>query len=109
MTIKLPPPISRYFDTEKGKDTDATALCFTGAAVVRDERNTYVGRDSIRRWKEQASKKYAYSVEPFAVTVEKSRTVVTARLTGDFPGSPTDLRYAFVLEDDQIAALEITP
>lgn len=109
MTIKLPPPISRYFDTDKGKDAGATALCFTGAAVVRDERNTYVGRESIRRWKEQSSRKYAYSIEPFAITVEKSRTVVTARLTGDFPGSPTDLRYAFVLEGDQIAALEITP
>lgn len=109
MTIKLPPPISRYFDTDKGKDADATARCFTGAAIVRDERNTYVGRDSIRRWKEQSSNKYAYSVEPFAITVEKGRTVVTARLTGDFPGSPTNLRYAFVLESDQIAKLEITP
>ncbi|MDR6625264.1 nuclear transport factor 2 family protein [Caulobacter segnis] len=109
MTLKLPHPISRYFDADKGKDADATAQCFTGGAIVRDERNTYVGRDSIRRWKEQSSKKYTYSVEPFGIVVDKGRIVVTAHLVGDFPGSPTDLRYFFVLEDDKIADLEITP
>ena len=71
MTINLPPPIARYFDTDKSKDADAIAQCFTGGAIVRDERNTYVGRDSIRRWKEQSSKKYTYSVEPFAIAVDK--------------------------------------
>lgn len=109
MAIELPDPISRYFDTDKSKDSSALAQCFTGGAVVRDERHTYVGRDSIRRWKEQSSEKYTYSVEPFGIVVDKGRIVVTARLTGDFPGSPTDLRYLFVLEDDKIAALEITP
>lgn len=43
------------------------------------------------------------------MVVDKGRIVVTAHLVGDFPGSPTDLRYFFVLEDDKIADLEITP
>jgi hypothetical protein len=34
--------------------------------------------------------------------------VVTAHVAGDFPGSPIDLRYAFVLAGDRIARLEIT-
>jgi hypothetical protein len=33
--------------------------------------------------------------------------VVTSRLTGNFPGSPVDLRYAFRLERGKIAFLEI--
>jgi hypothetical protein len=33
---------------------------------------------------------------------------VTARLTGNFPGSPVTLRYHFTLRDDTIALLEIT-
>ena len=37
------------------------------------------------------------------------RTVVTAHVRGDFPGSPLDLRYFFVLEGDRIAELEIEP
>ena len=34
---------------------------------------------------------------------------VTARVTGDFPGSPVDLRYRFRLEGAAIARLEIAP
>jgi hypothetical protein len=35
--------------------------------------------------------------------------VVTARVTGDFPGSPVELRYGFALEGNRITRLEITP
>lgn len=109
MSIELPDPISRYFETDKTQAADAVAQCFTGSAVVRDERKTYAGRDAIRAWKEQSSRTYSYVVEPLSFTQADGRLIVTARLTGDFPGSPTTLRYAFVLEDDQIADLEITP
>ena len=40
---------------------------------------------------------------------EGDRITVTARLTGNFPGSPVDLRYAFTLEGKEIARLEIAP
>jgi len=30
-------------------------------------------------------------------------------VTGNFPGSPVDLRYSFALEQGKIASLEITP
>ena len=36
-------------------------------------------------------------------------TVITSRLTGDFPGSPVDLRFFFRLERGKIASLEIIP
>jgi hypothetical protein len=35
------------------------------------------------------------------------KIVVTSRLTGNFPGSPVDLRFFFELEGDKIASLEI--
>jgi len=35
--------------------------------------------------------------------------VVTSRLSGNFPGSPADLRYFFRLESGRVAFLEITP
>jgi hypothetical protein len=34
-------------------------------------------------------------------------TVIT-RVTGEFPGSPIELRYRFTLDGDKIARLEIT-
>jgi hypothetical protein len=33
---------------------------------------------------------------------------MTARVSGDFPGSPAMLQYRFTLESDAIARLEIT-
>jgi hypothetical protein len=35
--------------------------------------------------------------------------IVTSRLTGNFPGSPVDLRFLFELQGDKIASLEIIP
>ena len=108
MTIELPWPISEYFHADKG-DGVAVSERFTADAIVIDEGNTYTGRDAIRDWKTESSNKYTYTVEPFAIEEDGGKTVVTAHLVGNFPGSPTDLRYSFVLEGDKIAALEIKP
>lgn len=107
MVIELPKPIGDYFKADKELGAEAVAACFAAAATVKDEGNTYVGRDAIRRWKDESSSKYTYTVEPFSIADEDGRTVVTSHLAGDFPGSPLDLRYLFVLDGDKIAELEI--
>ncbi|WP_118138344.1 nuclear transport factor 2 family protein [Oceanicella sp. SM1341] len=109
MAIELPKPIADYFATDSMEGPDAVAACFTADAVVVDEGNTYTGRTAIRDWKAGAGTKYTYTVEPYAIDAEGGRTVVTSRLEGNFPGSPVDLRYAFALEGDRIAGLEIAP
>ena len=108
MSIDLPKPIASYFaaDRESGA---AVALCFTPDGIVKDEGHTYHGSDEIRSWKAQASTKFAYTSEPFASERQDSMTVITSRLTGNFPGSPVNLRYFFRLEGDKIASLEIIP
>ena len=47
-------------------------------------------------------------LEPLAVDVSGPEATVTARVTGDFPGSPVKLQYRFTLEGALIARLEIT-
>ncbi len=106
MTMKLPQPVSAYFQADQG-DGISVSECFTEDARVKDEGNTYSGRNAIRDWKTESSRKYTYTVEPFAIEETDDKTVVTAHLAGDFPGSPVDLRYLFVLEGDKIASLEI--
>jgi hypothetical protein len=81
--------------------------CFVETAFVKDEGKTYLGQDEIRDWKNSSSKKYEYTVEPFDITIEGRRTLVASHLTGNFPGSPVDLCYFFVLDDDLIQELEI--
>lgn len=109
MDMQLPGPIAAYFEADLGRDADAVAACFGDDAVVKDERRTHTGRAAIRRWKAEASATFAYTVEPFAIATEGARTVVTSHVVGDFPGSPIDLRYRFVLDGDRIAELEIAP
>src|SRR5258708_40299799 len=83
--------------------------CFTENAVVKDEGHIHNGRAAIKQWKTDASVKYDYTSELLACEQKGGKTVVTSRLTGNFPGSPVDLRYFFKLEGDKVTSLEITP
>lgn len=105
--IDLPAPISAYFLADRA-DGEAVARCFTDNAIVKDEGHTYRGREEIRAWRTEASAKYSYVSEPHTIAADGDRTVVISRLTGNFPGSPLDLRFVFLLDGDKIAQLEIT-
>jgi hypothetical protein len=108
MPLDLPAPIAAYFAADKITD-GAIATCFTDGAVVKDEGYAHAGRAAIAKWRTEASARYSYTSEPVAVIVEPARFVVTSRVAGNFPGSPIDLRYVFVLAGDKIASLEIVP
>jgi len=108
MTINLPQPVCAYFTADKG-DSEGLSRCFTEDAVVKDEGHTYNGRAAIMKWKADASTKYEYTSEPIACEQQAGKTVVTSRLTGNFPGSPVNLRFFFELEGDKIASLGIIP
>ena len=106
--LNLPKPVADYFTADKG-DGAAVSQCFTENAVVKDEGHTHKGRAAIKEWKTNASAKYEYTSEPFACEEKGGKIVVTSKLTGNFPGSPVDLRFIFKLEGDKIASLEIIP
>jgi len=108
VAIELPPAIADYFEADKGLGAEALAACFTQNAIVKDDGHTYAGRDAIGLWKAESSAKYTYTAEPLSIADEGGRTVVTSHLAGDFPGSPINLRYSFVLDGEKIAALEIS-
>jgi len=108
MTLELPKTIAAYFTADQG-DAVGLAQCFTASAIVKDEGHTYEGRAAIRQWKADASAKYQYTCEPFACEQMDGKVVVTSRLTGNFPGSPVNLRFLFELEDASISSLEIVP
>lgn len=108
MTLNLPTPVAAYFIADNA-DGEAVARCFTDDAVVKDEGHTYTGRAAIKKWKEDASTKYVYTSEQRACEQQAGKVVVTCRLTGNFPGSPVDLRFFFKLAGEKIASLEVVP
>lgn len=106
--LDLPKPIANYFAADEG-DAEGLSQCFTDEAVVKDEGHTYTGRAAIKEWKARASEKYQYTSELLALDQEDRRTVVTSRITGNFPGSPVNLRFFFEFDDEKIKSLEIIP
>lgn len=106
MPLDLPSPVAAYFAADR-HDGEAVARCFSADGVVTDEGRRHAGRAAITRWKAEAASKYSYTSTPIACVREGARTVVTARVAGNFPGSPVDLRYVFTLAGDEIAALRI--
>lgn len=108
MTLDLPHPVVAYFTADRS-DGEAVSLCFTEHAVVKDAGHTYRGREAISQWKAAVSAKYQYITQLLTCERFDGRVIVTARVTGNFPGSPVDLRFLFGLEGDKIASLEIVP
>lgn len=106
-TLNLPEPIAKYFEADK-QDGLSVARCFTEAAVVVDEGQSYLGHAEITAWKNAASAEFSYAVELLTFEENGKNCIVTGRVTGNFPGSPTELKYIFILESGKIASLEIT-
>nr|WP_298728702.1 nuclear transport factor 2 family protein [uncultured Steroidobacter sp.] len=106
--LSLPEPIEAYFEADR-RDGQAVARCFTNDGTVLDEGRTHSGPAAIEAWKTAASAKFSYVAEPFALEKKERQYIVTSRVTGNFPGSPVDLKYTFTLERGKIASLEITP
>ena len=107
MSLSLPDAITTYFSISNGADDALLADCFTPDACVADEGETHRGRTAIQAWLRATRAKIEYSVEPVSVSQQGDTLVVTATVTGNFPGSPVQLDHAFQLDDAQIQSLEI--
>ncbi len=107
MIDNLPKLIAIYIVAENSGDTEALAKCFAEHAVVRDEGQTIEGLAAIKQWMAETRRKYQHTVEPLASVQIEDKTIVTNRLTGNFPGSPIDLEFVFTLDGNKIVSLEI--
>ena len=106
MSLKLPTPIAAYFAAEAQGDFVKLAECFTPDGRVRDEGQVHEGPTAIAAWIADAKRRYGHKTEPLSVT-EGDGVVVTTRLSGQFPGSPIEVRQKFELAGDKIRSLVI--
>ena len=109
MNLQLPEAVNTYFAISNGDDPARLATCFHADARVIDEKRTHQGIDAIVAWQRQARQAFSYSIEPVDASQRGERLSVTARVVGDFPGSPVLLKHLFALTDGQIRSLEIAP
>lgn len=109
-SVTLPVPMQKYFEA-KGKNAGVAVECFTADAVFFDhgEDLELRGADEIRTWLARTSDQYKLTSEVGAAEERDGLHVVTMVVTGDFPGSPYEFAYRFLLEDNKIKELAIDP
>jgi hypothetical protein len=100
--IELPGAIERYFIAQNAHNPDAVAACFEDDGTVHDESRTHVGREAIRGWQAGPVAGYEVTVEPLEIQREGDTTIVSARVSGKFPGSPVVLSHRFELAGDHL-------
>lgn len=105
--MTLPPPIQTYFTAKAPTDAAEFAAVFAPDALVHDEGKTHRGPEEIRDWWLAAKARYNHKAEPLELTHVEGKSVVRARVSGDFPGSPAVLTFSFGLTGAQISDLRI--
>jgi len=106
MSMKLPEPLATYFAGHKNHDVETMIGPFTEGAIVKDEGQERRGLPAIRKWMEEANAKSSV-ITIINVAETAANTTVTGRVSGNFPGSPVDLRFIFTLNQGKITRLEI--
>ena len=106
MTKELPPVIAAFFHATNTREFAEFLSLFTADAHVNDEANDHYGA-AIATWIDQATAETKPTANVTDITRDGEEIVVTAEVSGNFPGSPVQLRYFFTLTDDKIARLFI--
>jgi hypothetical protein len=106
MNAELPPVIAAFFESSNTREFADFLSLFTDNAHVNDEANDYFGA-KIAEWIDRATADAKPIADVTDITREGEQLVVTAQVSGNFPGSPVQLRYYFTLKDSKIATLRI--
>ena len=105
--LKLPEIIDAFVKAKNDRDTNAVVACFADNAVVHDEGKKMTGLPAITKWSDEGFQKYQYTIDPTGVAKGDEETILTAKLTGNFPGSPVLLDFRFTIKNNKIGALTI--
>ena len=105
--MNIPEIVTRYLDAANRFNVADAANCFSPDAHVHDENHDYTGLDAVRDWIGETSRKYRPQSEVLTARAQANGLLLTARVSGSFPGSPVDLDYAITLRDGKISSLKI--
>jgi hypothetical protein len=104
--MNLPSIISELVKAQNNFNSHSYADCFTETAVVFDEGKTHNGKTEIENWINTANKEYKAVMKP--LDYNEKENILSAEISGTFPGSPIVLKYHFELNDELIESLKIT-
>ena len=107
MAFQIPEVIERYVATVNSNKMDALAAGFATDATVHDEGRIYKGTTAITNWMRETKAKYGHTIQALDAIARDDKTIITAQLSGNFPGSPVRLEFVFEMEDNMIKSLDI--
>ncbi len=105
--MKLPKLLADLLAAQDKYDSHAFAENFSDDAIVHDEGKTYHGKTEIRQWNEMTNAKYKTKYKPLEVTTNGDKIILTAEISGTFPGSPAIIKYNFETKNHKISSLHI--
>lgn len=106
--MELPQLVAQFVETQNTYNSEAYTECFTETAIVHDEGKAHTGKEEIRAWIEDANERYKSVMKPLQYDESGSKGVLTAEVSGTFPGSPIVLKFNLGLKDGLIDSLNVT-
>ncbi|RFC52155.1 MAG: SnoaL-like domain-containing protein [Verrucomicrobia bacterium] len=106
MTTEIPPALAAFFHATNTRDFSDFLSLFTPDAHVNDEASDHYG-PAIATWIDKATDDTKPTVTVTHISQDGNHFVITATVSGNFPGSPLPLHYHATLKDNKIATLLI--
>lgn len=103
----LPNTVKRYLEAINRFDAATAADCFNANAAVYDENQSHIGREAIRSWITECSKKYRPVFTVMRASLNGEDVSLAVAVSGEFPGSAVTLAYDLRLRDGKIETLTI--
>jgi hypothetical protein len=107
VSISLQSPLADFFAATNARDTEALSALFATGATVDDEGFKYRGLDSIRGWIAETVERFRFSIKVVDASQAAEQASIIGIVTGDFSGSPAQIRYDFKLEQQKIVELKL--
>lgn len=106
--MKLPKVVEDLVQAQNNFDNIAYAACFSETGEMLDEGKLYKGRVAIETLIAETNEKYRSVMKPLEYTGNGTSSVLSAEVSGTFPGSPLVLKFHFDIVDGEIQYLKVT-
>ena len=102
--------VSRYFEADARRDSEAILALFLDDATVIDEGGEWRGTGEIRQWRLGPVSKYEYTTTLARIDAfDDTHYRASGRIEGNFPGGTAELEWNFSIVGGRISRLKIAP
>lgn len=106
--MNLPTVVTDFINAQNNFDSEASANCFSENGTMLEEGKPYTGREEIKGLFEETIEKYQSVMKALNYIEDGSSGVLSAEVSGTFPGSPAFLKFHFTLKNNLIDYLKVT-